>query len=49
MRQRIAEFTRWLHARPERLVVAFGHSLFWKGFANSRKALDNCELLCLWW
>jgi hypothetical protein len=49
MRQRIAEFSRWLHARPERLVVAFGHSQFWKAFSNSRTSLRNCEFVCLWW
>lgn len=49
MRQRLAEFTRWLHTRPERLVVAFGHSQFWKGFSNSQRSLKNCEFTCVWW
>ncbi|KAI8473038.1 MAG: hypothetical protein J3K34DRAFT_519225 [Monoraphidium minutum] len=49
MRQRIAEFSRWLHARPERVIVAFGHSQFWKAFSNSRTSLRNCEFASIWW
>jgi hypothetical protein len=49
MRRRVSEFSRWLHARPEQLVVAFGHSTFWKYFANSRQRLRNCEVLQMWW
>jgi hypothetical protein len=49
MRRRVSEFSRWLHARPEQLVVAFGHSTFWKYFANTKQRLRNCEVLQMWW
>ena len=49
MRQRLSEFSRWLHARPERVIVAFGHSQFWKAFSNSKTSLRNCEFTCIWW
>ncbi|WIA15838.1 hypothetical protein OEZ85_012593 [Tetradesmus obliquus] len=49
MRRRVSEFSRWLRNRPEQLVVAFGHSTFWKYFANSKTKMRNCEVLQLWW
>lgn len=49
MRRRVSEFSRWLHHVPEQVVVAFGHSTFWKYFSNSRTRMRNCEVLQLWW
>lgn len=49
MRRRVSEFASWLRHRPEHVVVAFGHSTFWKYFANSRTRLRNCEVLQMWW
>jgi hypothetical protein len=49
MKGRVAEFTRWLHARPEQFIIAFGHSIFWKHFANQRTCLKNCEYVAMWW
>jgi hypothetical protein len=49
MRRRVSEFASWLRHRPEHVVVAFGHSTFWKYFANSRVRLRNCEVMQMWW
>jgi len=49
MRRRVSEFSRWLRNRPEHVVVAFGHSTFWKYFANSTKRMRNCEVVQMWW
>lgn len=49
MRRRVSEFSRWLRNRPEQVVVAFGHSTFWKYFANSTKRMRNCEVVQMWW
>lgn len=49
MRRRVSEFGRWLTHRPEKVVVAFGHSTFWKYFSNSKTRMRNCEVVQLWW
>jgi hypothetical protein len=49
MRRRVSEFASWLRHRPEHVVVAFGHSTFWKYFANSKTRLRNCEVMQMWW
>ncbi len=48
MQRRVAEFRRWLNARPERLIVAFGHSTFWRHFTNT-KSLPNCGIWSSIW
>ncbi|KAF8059373.1 PMA1 [Scenedesmus sp. PABB004] len=47
MRRRVSEFSRWLRATPEQVVVAFGHSTYWKYFSNSKAKMRNCEVLQL--
>lgn len=48
MKQRVAEFSRWLHTRQENFIIAFGHCTFWKHFTNARR-LRNCEMFCMYW
>lgn len=53
LQRRIAEFKKWLQNRPEKVVVAVGHSLFWREFVRGQygaAAVDymaNCELQTL--
>jgi hypothetical protein len=49
MRGRVAEFGRWLSSRPERLVVAVGHSTFFRNFTRARTRMRNCEVQVMWW
>lgn len=48
MQKRISMFRKWLLARPEKVFVAVGHSVFWKAFATSchngirQESLKNC-------
>eukprot|EP00775_Hariotina_reticulata_P002533 gene2533-2835_t len=49
MRHRVSEFTRWLGQQPEQVVVAFGHSTFWKYFSNSKSRMKNCEVRQMLW
>ena len=49
LRARVSEFSRWLRNRPEQVVVAFGHSTFWKYFTNNKKRMHNCEVLHMFW
>jgi hypothetical protein len=52
VQRRIGEFKRWLYSRPEQVIVAFGHSAFWKefaaGFCGVKPAgMRNCEVRVL--
>jgi len=47
LRRRIGNFRKWACARPERELVVFGHSTFFKYFTNSEGRLKNCEVLTL--
>jgi broad specificity phosphatase PhoE len=48
LRERVEAFRGWLNRRPERLVVAVGHSLFWRAFLGDAHSMGNCEVkLCL--
>ena len=49
MKGRTEKFKRWLDARPEQFIIAFGHSNFWKAFSKEKKALDNCEFIAMKW
>jgi len=49
MRGRVGEFGRWLSARPERLVVAVGHSTFFRSLTRARVRMRNCEVQVMWW
>lgn len=48
LQQRIVKFRTWMLARPERVFVAVGHSVYWKAFATTcnngikQDALRNC-------
>ena len=44
---RVGMFRAWLLARPERVVVAFGHSTFFKEFAQLSVRMANCEVKLL--
>lgn len=44
MRRRTREFKTWLYNRPEKFIVCFGHSTFWKYFMDSKDRLKNGEL-----
>jgi hypothetical protein len=46
---RVAEFSRWLATRPERLFVLVGHHTFWYHFTNKQKHLKNCEVHVMSW
>lgn len=47
--RRVAEFKRWLEARPESFIVAFGHSVFWRHFLHEPRRMRNGELFALHW
>lgn len=51
VQRRIKSFKEWLLDRPEKVIVAFGHSCFWKRFWQScqgegarREHMYNCEI-----
>ncbi|DBB11435.1 hypothetical protein WJX82_007343 [Trebouxia sp. C0006] len=44
MKDRVHAFSRWVQSRPEKVIVAFGHSSFWCEFLGGRTRLKNCEL-----
>lgn len=49
VQKRIAEFKRWALERPEKVIVAVGHSSYWKTFAKllgdgSVDSMRNCEV-----
>lgn len=55
---RLAAFAAWAHARPERTVVAVGHSLWFRAFVNAylprgaahearKRKIANCAVLAL--
>ncbi|RMZ54474.1 hypothetical protein APUTEX25_002050 [Auxenochlorella protothecoides] len=49
VQKRIAAFKRWLYDRPETVIVAFGHSSFWKHFCAGYcgvkpERMYNCEV-----
>ncbi|CAG9467561.1 unnamed protein product [Pedinophyceae sp. YPF-701] len=51
-RQRCENFLAWAQQRPEKVIVAVGHSTFWKCFQSrggvaSTCSLTNCELINL--
>ena len=37
-------FRQWVLRQPHRVIVAFGHSTFWKEFSGSTERLRNCEV-----
>ena len=53
MQRRIKRFRKWMLARPEKVFVAVGHSMYWKAFATACKngikqdALRNCGWMVL--
>ena len=47
LQRRIGLFRKWVCNRPEREMVIFGHSTFFKYFTNSENRLKNCEVLTL--
>ncbi len=44
VQDRVHAFSRWVQSRPEKVIVAFGHSSFWCEFLGGRTRLKNCEL-----
>lgn len=54
VQKRVGEFKRWLLGRPEKVVVAVGHSLCWRelmkgltGPGDAPAYMRNCELRTL--
>jgi hypothetical protein len=47
LRRRIGAFRKWVCNRPEREMVVFGHSTFFKYFTNSETRLKNCEVITI--
>lgn len=54
VQKRVGEFKRWLLGRPEKVVVAVGHSLCWRelmkgltGPGDAQAYMRNCELRTL--
>lgn len=47
VQRRVGQFNAWLSRQPEKIVVAYGHSIFWRDFmlthAARREKLRNCE------
>lgn len=47
--RRISEFKKWVQSRPERVIVAVGHSCYWKEFMRGLMGdagyMRNCELM----
>eukprot|EP00877_Chromochloris_zofingiensis_P003388 jgi/Chrzof1/1304/Cz10g02110.t1 len=48
LKHRVGEFSRWLQSRPEKFVVAFGHSTFWKHFSNNKIGMKNCDMMTMY-
>lgn len=44
LQDRVSAFNRWVNGRPEKVIVAFGHSSFWCEFLGGRTRLKNCEV-----
>jgi len=44
MQARVGEFRRWVQNRPEKVIVAFGHSVLFKELSGGHKSLKNCEI-----
>ena len=42
--RRVGAFRAWAIAQPERHIIAFGHSTFWKYFIGNGERLANCEV-----
>jgi len=40
----VGEFRRWVQNRPEKVIVAFGHSVLFKELSGGHKSLKNCEI-----
>ena len=49
MQKRVDSFASWLGKRPEKLVIAFGHSTFWKEFTKAQTRMKNGELKVYCW
>ena len=43
VQERVGEFRRWVQNRPEKVVVAFGHSSIFHELTGSKR-LKNCEV-----
>lgn len=41
---RAGEFRKWVQNRPEKVIVAFGHSCLFKELTSGQKSLRNCEV-----
>ena len=44
LQKRVGLFRQWVLRQPHRVIVAFGHSTFWKEFSGSTERLRNCEV-----
>jgi len=46
--KRVGLFRQWVLRQPHKVIIAFGHSTFWKEFQNSGARLKNCEISTLY-
>ncbi|UPR02337.1 histidine phosphatase [Chloropicon primus] len=44
LQKRVGLFRQWVLEQPQKVIVAFGHSTFWKEFSGSDTRLGNCEV-----
>ena len=44
LQKRVGLFRQWLHSQPHKVIIAFGHSTFWKEFSGNGTRLKNCEV-----
>mmetsp|Transcript_5174 Transcript_5174/g.14478 ORF Transcript_5174/g.14478 Transcript_5174/m.14478 type:complete len:179 (+) Transcript_5174:854-1390(+) len=44
LKARVGAFRKWALSRPEPVIVAVGHSMFWRSFLDGSRTLKNCEL-----
>ena len=44
LQKRVGLFRQWVLNQDHRVIVAFGHSTFWKEFSGNDTRLKNCEV-----
>ena len=44
LQKRVGLFRQWVLRQPHKVIIAFGHSTFWKEFSGSGTRLRNCEV-----
>ena len=44
LQKRVGLFRQWLFGQSHKVIIAFGHSTFWKEFSGTGNRLKNCEV-----